>query len=350
MRSVDTIIVGGGIIGACILRRLTEAGHRCALIEQRRAGLGATGYSGAMVRLAHPTSAEIAAAGVGLRAYSQIEAETDGELALRKCGHLYFGSLERLETILPFVQAISPQACILSPQQIAKRFDGMDVTVEAAIFEPEAGFADPIAFTRHQVLQALRNGAMLCEATEMHHLIVDNGTITGVTTSAGDITASQVVLASGAQTPEILETQGLRGPELWSQRIQVGQFSFARDTANWPGFVDEDRALNGLPGPGPSQYRFGLPTYQKADSATETTACPNHLARTRSTVGDCLPEAKTAQSDGALCHPDCYGHEPIGTIGPAIGGPEGLFMATGFSGGGFKMAPYAADRIHQFLC
>lgn len=350
MRRADTLIVGGGIIGACILRRLTEAGHQCVLVEQRRAGLGATGYSGAMVRLAHPVPKAVAAAGAGLRAYSQIESETGGRLALQRCGHLYFGAPAQLQDILTSVQAVSPTARLMTAQQIAERFGGMHVLAEAAIFEPEAGYADPVAFTRYQVAQAVQGGAILCEATTMQHLLVSGGRITGAATSGGEISAAQVVLASGAHTPAILAAYGLTDPELWAQHIQVGQFQLGRGTGGWPGFVDDGQSLNGLPGPGPRQYFLGLPTGQHADPVACRPACPDHAARTLEAASRRLPFAEHAQPAGALCHPDCYGHDPIGAIGPVAGGPEGLYLATGFSGGGFKMAPYAADCIHQHLC
>lgn len=350
MADYDVLIIGAGIIGSAVFDRLSADGMRCLLLDRQRVGLGATGYSGAMVRLAHADPHAVAAAGAGLQRHTAFEAESAGRVRLSRCGHLYFAPEAELRLILPHVQAHSAAAQILDRDEIARRFPDMDVTADHAIFEPQAGYADPIAFARHHVGRGLNAGGHLAEATRLTHLLIGEGRVQGAVTSAGRVTAARVVLALGAQTPSVLAAHDLPDAGLWAQKIQVAQFAMSVGTEAWPGLIDDQLGLNGLPGPGRGLYYLGLPTGLRTwPDADACSADPAHSDKIRVTAAHLLPQVATATVQGAMCHPDCYSPHLIGHIGPLDGGPDGLCLATGFSGGGFKMAPYAADRVAETL-
>lgn len=346
----DVLVVGGGIIGASIVRGLAEAGLSVLLIDALRPGLGATAYSGAMVRLTHPSSAEIAAAGEGLAAFRAFAAESSGRLALTQCGHLYLGAAAALGPLLPQVQAISAEARIMTADEIAEAWPGLDTTAEAALFEPGAGYADPVALTRHQIARAAAADARIAEATRLEHFWLSDGRIRGAMTSLGRIEAQAVVLSAGPFSAALLERDGLATPSLWSQKIQVSRFAIGSQVAAWPGFVDDSRGLNGVPGGDSRTYHLGLTTGLRTPPGdTSHIATPDHAARTIEVVRNLIPDVASAEFMGAMCHTDCYGTAPIGAIGPQPDLPDGLLLATGFSGGGFKMAPHAARRIVEYL-
>ncbi len=350
MAKYDVLIIGAGIIGSAVFDRLSADGMRCLLLDRHRVGLGATGYSGAMVRLAHADLNSVVAAGAGMQRYTAFEAESAGRARLSRCGHLYFAPEVELRLILPHVQAYSAAAQILDRDEINRRFLDMDVTADSAIFEPQAGFADPIAFARHHVGRGLDGGGHLAEATRLTHLLIGDGRVQGAATSAGRVTAAWVVLALGAQTPSVLASHGLPAAGLWAQKIQVAKFVMSVGTVAWPGLIDDQLGLNGLPGPGPGLYYLGLPTGLRSwPDAGACSADPAHSDKIRVTAAHRLPQVANATAQGAMCHSDCYSPRPIGDIGPLVGGPDGLCLATGFSGGGFKMAPYAADRVAEML-
>lgn len=346
----DVLVVGGGIIGASILRGLAGAGLRATLIDASRSGLGATAYSGAMVRVTHPSSKEIAAAGEGFAAFGKSFEESSGRLALTRCGHLYFGTVAALELLLPQVRAISAEARIVMADEIAKLWPGLNATSEAALFEPDAGYADPVAFTRHQIALATAADAQIAEATRLEHLWLSDGRVRGAMTSLGRIEAKAVVLATGPFSAALLERHGLTTAGLWSQKIQVSRLSVGAQAAGWPGFIDDSRGLNGVPGSDSRTYHIGLPTgLSLPPEDANHVATQDHAARTIQVARKLIPNVADAQVSGALCHTDCYSEAPIGLIGQHPDLPEGLLLATGFSGGGFKMAPYAARRIVESL-
>src|SRR5262249_21977512 len=51
------------------------------------------------------------------------------------------------------------------------------------------------------------------------------------------------------------------------------------------------------------------------------------------------------QPRGGLCHADSYSPDGLGRVGEPAGGPKGVFLACGFNGGAFKMAPWVAQEI-----
>jgi glycine/D-amino acid oxidase-like deaminating enzyme len=347
----DVLVVGGGIIGASILRRLAEAGLRAMLIEGRRMGAGATGYSGAMVRVTHPTIDEVTAAGEGLAAYRLFPEESAGRVGLRESGHLYFGAANILESMLSEVSALSPSAQILTCDEISSRWPGLEVTAEAAIYEPHAGYANAIAFVRHQINMAVNAGAQVAEATLLTRIFCGDGQIKGAQTSLGRIETRAVVLATGPETSGLLKGLGILLDEIWSQKIQVSRFEIDDEVDSWPGFVADAQSLNGVPSPWRGTYHIGLPTGFHVTPGDERSheATPEHATETRNAARALIPRAAKARFSGAMCHTDCYSTAPIGVIGPRSGLPDGLLLATGFSGGGFKMAPYTARCIYEFL-
>lgn len=347
----DVLIVGGGIIGASILRRLAEAGFRAMLIEGRRPGLGTTGYSGAMVRVAHPTAEEAAAAGEGLAAYRAFRDESSGRVELRESGHLYFGSAPVMESTLTTVAALSPDAQILTRDEISARWPGLEVTAGSAIYEPHAGYANPMTFVRHQIDMAVNAGAQVAESALLYLLLPGDGQMQGAQTSLGRIETKVVVLATGPQTPQLLERHGLTVAELWSQKIQVSCFHVGEEADSWPGFFDDTHSLNGVPSAWRGTYHIGLPTglHMMPGDYGSHEATTIHATATRNAAQALIPSAEKARFCGAMCHTDCYSTTPVGIIGPGRGLPDGLLLATGFSGGGFKMAPHAARRIYEFL-
>lgn len=347
----DVLVVGGGIIGASVLRRLSEAGHRTMLIERQRPSMGATGYSGAMIRLAHTNYLNIAAASEGFAAYQKFPIESGGRVSLCESGHLYFGDTVTLAPILSEVKNHSIGAEILTQDEISMRWPGLNTTADAALYEPRAGYADPVPFVRHQINMAEKAGAKMAEATVLHRIIEVDGRIQGAHTSLGRIKAKTIVLATGPQTPQLLKQHGFVIDNIWSQKIQVSHFDIGTKSNNWPGFIDDSRKLNGIFDIERGKYHIGLPTFLQMEPSNieSKEGTTKHATATLKAAMALIPCVETAKFYGALCHTDCYSINSIGAIGSYHELPDGLLLATGFSGGGFKMAPYAARCIHEIL-
>src|SRR5581483_687638 len=93
----QTVVLGGGIIGAAVLFFLARAGNKCALVERGRAGQGCTSHSGAVVRAFHLTSALSDAALLGLNHYTRFRSHVGVDCTFTQTGFLYFPRPDQIE-------------------------------------------------------------------------------------------------------------------------------------------------------------------------------------------------------------------------------------------------------------
>src|SRR5688572_6279824 len=95
MRSADVVVIGGGCIGASTAFHLTTLGVReVHLVERRHLAAGATGKSGALVRMHYTNEAESRLAFESLKVFQDFDAIVGG-----RCGFEPVG----------FVQLVGPE-------------------------------------------------------------------------------------------------------------------------------------------------------------------------------------------------------------------------------------------------
>ena len=254
--------------------------------------------------------------------------------------------------MLPTVREASAAAEILDPGQIAARFP------PAWRSRPRPPSSNqrrarrirwPLRGIRFH--QALRHRGALAEAVACRRILAEDGRVRGVDTGIGAIASRRVVLATGPETPAILAEHGMPQPALWSQKVQVSLFEVGGRAHEWPGFVDDFARAERPARAGRGQLLPG-PADRPADGAdrceprSRPGARPPHPGCRRGPVR--RPSA-SARPRGALCHADCYSTAGLGVIGPPEDAPTALCLATGFSGGGFKLAPYVAEQTLRLV-
>ncbi len=81
-----------------------------------------------------------------------------------------------------------------------------------AVFAEHDGSVDPVALTMSLLRGAQGLGAELSAETDVHEVLVSNGRVTGLRTSAGTIDIDTVVLTAGTETTRLALTAGVRVP------------------------------------------------------------------------------------------------------------------------------------------
>jgi len=240
-RTADVVVIGGGANGTSTAFHLTLLGVRnVVLLERRELAAGATGKSGALVRMHYTNETESRLAHESLRVFRNF-----GEIVGGDCGFEGVG----------FVQLVGPQyAAVLhrnverqqrlgintraiTPAEVREILPGCEIAdVGAAAWEADSGFADPAA-TAFAFAEAARNrGATIETGVEVLRVLTEGGRVTGVETSAGRIATSQVVIVAGAWASTLLGPLGL-DYGLMPHRIQVSIF-------HWPaGFTQRHPAV-----------------------------------------------------------------------------------------------------------
>ncbi|KGT92982.1 hypothetical protein NG99_12260 [Erwinia typographi] len=199
----DVAVVGLGAMGAAALWRLAERGVRAIGIDRFTPphDLGATHGQTRLFRtfcLEHPALGEYARLSRNL--FQQLEQHT-GESLLSVTGGTIIGhpdslavsgtrrAAERLGVTLNLWTAAELAA--RQPQHLGLRAD------DVAVFDAEAGVANPEGFIRAALQRAGELSAKVLTQVSVR-AIEDDGNGVRIATSAGEVRADQVVLASGA--------------------------------------------------------------------------------------------------------------------------------------------------------
>jgi len=246
-RTADVVVIGGGANGTSTAFHLALLGVRnVVLLERRQLAAGATGKSGALVRMhyTNPTESRLAFESLKIfRNFAEIvggDCGFEGVGFVQLVGHAYADALQRN---VARQQALGINTRAISPAEVKAIVPGLELAdVGAAAWEADSGFADPAA-TAFAFAEAARvRGARIETGVEARGVLVEGGRVTGVETSAGRIATGAVVLAPGAWSTPLLAPLGLDYP-LSPHRIQVAIF-------RWPaGFppTEGGNAPLGLP-------------------------------------------------------------------------------------------------------
>ncbi len=243
MTSADIVIVGGGVVGASTAFHLAVLGVRnVVLLERQQLAAGASGKSGALVRMHYTNEAESRLAFESLKIFRDFAAVVGGDCGFEPVGFFqivgrgYEGALGRN---VAAQQRLGIRTEAITADELARRLPGCRVDdVGGAAWEADSGFADPNATTFAFAEAARRRGVTVLTRSEVTSVVVESGRVAGVETTTGRITAPVVVLAPGAWAGSLLAPLGLDLP-LVPYRIQVTIFRWpAGYTLRHPAIID----------------------------------------------------------------------------------------------------------------
>jgi sarcosine oxidase subunit beta len=333
---LSTIVVGGGIMGACTLYELARAGEEALLLE---AGTfadprAATARSGALVRT-HYSNAEVVRMAVRSRtAYLE-------QPYYRRCGWLFLVDEEAAEPARRN-REMQLREGALSDEVEAADFGVATEGVAYALYEPDSGFADPVAATHAYVEAARREGAEAREASPVEALEPGRG----VRVAGRLLEADNVVLAAGAWSKKLAATAGLDLPLEFPREQDVVFETGDAPSVEHAISSQVDRVYMRPAGKGRLLAGRGYPKdYELVDPERyDETVDEAFEADVRARVQSRLPGLNGLRRVGGTVGlyevtPDWH---PI--LGP-VDGYDGLFLATGGSGHCFKLGPAIGELV-----
>ena len=225
--SPDVLVIGGGIVGAASAYHLARRGADVLLLEAEQLAFGATGRNLGFIwvhtRKAGPELELVMATRRGLE---DLPEELGVDFGLRCRGGLtYFTSEAQAVVMREFVERRTADGV---PMQLLDGHEARELapilpdSVLGATFCPLDAQIDPRRYVRAFALAAQRHGATIREGTAVRTLEVDGSRITRVHTDLGPISAGQVVLATGAWSPDLGRQLGLELP-IHPMRLQIVQ-------------------------------------------------------------------------------------------------------------------------------
>ena len=359
-RGVDVAVVGGGIMGASIARELARRGAgRVVLFERGTIAAGASGKTGALLRRHYSNRPEAVLAQRGWQVYANWPEAVGGEpvhtatglVVTVDTGPAFPRNAERLRRNVAMQNALGIPSRVVTAAELRdlQPFADWD-DVEVAAYEPDSGYVDAVAATRGMALAARRAGAEVREGTAVLGIVLDGDRVAGVRTAEGVVPAGRVVVAAGPWTNRVLAGSGVTLP-LEALRVQVAILHRPLDLEP-PHFVYLDTATGVFTRPwAPGRTMVGVAGGDQHDpvdpDAYDERPDPDYGRLATEAIARRVPRMRgaaylTGQVGLYDMSPDA--HPMLGAVGP-----EGLLVAAGFSGAGFKKGPAVGEAMAGLL-
>ena len=355
-RTADAVLVGAGVMGASVAFHLARRGVRQVLVlEKTGIAAGATGKSAAFIRMHYTNEPEARMAIASFPIFQQWADAVGGDCGFTRTGFVMTVLPEDADALrrnVAMLQRLGAETEVLTPADLKAAAPALATEdLILAAYEPESGYADPVATTRAFLDRAQALGARLEVGAEVLALRVRAGRISGVETTRGPVDAPTVILLTGPWTPRLLRTAGSDLP-ITPKRAQIATFGRpAALAAGHPMVIDgavgsyfrptrDNLTLVGVglwDGKGP----VDPDTYDQANDPEFLSVARRKLARRLPAMGDA---------------PYVRGHAGIYDMSPdtraildEVPTVRGLFVAAGFSGTGFKKAPAVGACLSELI-
>lgn len=353
--SAEVVVIGGGSTGCSIACHLAEHGVKVGLYDQGAIGAGTTADSPGIVRAFYHDQTLTELARECIHLLRQWDEESGGDCAYNPCGFLTgipdnaaISSRKIVESNSTAVQPMS----MLSPVEALTVIPDMSQSeLGSVIYEPLAGYCDARATARYLASRAQRSGARVLEGVRVHRILIKRDEVEGVETTDGVVRCPVVVNAAGVWAPQLAASCNLPLPIRVTLR-GVATVLVSDDTdVSCCGYGE--RALGFYMRPhGPGSYLLGsllssdsrpaLPSDRNLP--TNPTALEHYVSYARARLSR-FHHGRTIGSRFSIFDETPDGNPMVGRDPRA----NGLWLAAGLSGHGFKFCPAFGRGIADLI-
>jgi len=386
-----TLVIGGGVMGLSIAAelaaRLDPLEAPVVLLERREFGAGSSGRSGAILRAFYSDRELIGMARDSLRAYASFATRTGRTIGFTRCGVLSIGAPGAQAALIERNVAAMRECGIeverIDAARLRELVPGIDVAPDTiAAFEPGGGFVDPQRTCQAFAALARSRGATLREGARVVRWFVEHGRAVAVEVeSAGSLQRvefQRAVVAAGPWTRALLELLGVRLP-LRAVRPEQhfvgppapsgGAAPFERESpeewldarfappreprAAHPVLLDLEHGFYTRCEPARGRTRVGALDYARDRELADPDALDERVsadfsAWARERLCSRLPAYRETPDVDAQAAWYTLTPDSQALIGPCPGA-HNVFVASGFSGHGFKLAPSIGEGVAQLV-
>lgn len=354
----EVVVVGGGTMGSMISWRLSSRGYKVVCLEAHGVAHSRSAVAGdsRLFRRSYRGTTELndvlATAEAQWKALNSASAED----VFVNCGGLYIGQTdgEYLTELEACCQRNNLAYEVLSAAQIRRRFPQHRVREdESGLYEPSAGLLRTERAVHAAFRLAKAAGTEVISKTQVMNIHESDDAVL-VSYEGGTISADAAVIAAGTGSPSLLPS-GMR--EALEQRREIltwfpvlNPTEFAPE--NFPIFVhiDGEYSAYGAPALDGSVLKSTLD-----NRARPVTEYPDH--RYTLTPGEIVESEATAarffngidsEVSRQECLADLYTADRQAIVG-SLPARQRTFVATGFSGAGFKMSAGVGEMLAQTI-
>jgi sarcosine oxidase subunit beta len=359
MERFDAIVIGGGVIGTSIACHLARFGAtRVLLVERGELGGGTSAQSSCIVRTHYSVPENVALAKASLAIFAEFRhylGDDDADCGLNRCGLMLIAPPgERagaLGQTLALQRRLGIAAREIAADEARRIHPLLDFSDDPVIgWEPGAGYADAYMTLSAFARAARRAGATLREGVTVTGLVRQGTRVTGVETTQGRISAGVVVSAQNIWSRELEAWTGMATPVAPTRHAVMTLESSTPYARALPVVMDwvpsggvYFRGYGGrqvLAGDTGDGEPMSEPDTRQADVPLD------HVAA----VGAELARRMPSFADAGLARSWTGVYDVTPDWNPVLGplpGIDGLLVAFGFSGHGFKLSPVVGRIVAQ---
>jgi 4-methylaminobutanoate oxidase (formaldehyde-forming) len=214
----QVVIIGGGVIGCSVAYHLTKIGWKdVILLEKTQLTAGTTWHAAGLIVSGFSTETDIHIAKYTRDLYERLGEETGQETGFRADGYMQIASNpERLDSLrrrADYCRKYGVTTEEISPQEVKEMWPLFHTDdIIAGFFTAEDGRTNPVDTTVALAKGARMGGATILEETPVIGIKTDQGRVTGVITSKGEIKAEYVVNCAGMWARELGKMAGVDIP------------------------------------------------------------------------------------------------------------------------------------------
>lgn len=351
---MTAVVIGGGLIGLSIAHSLTQRGLPDVLVlERHQLASGGTGRSSGIVR-AHYGVPSIAA--MAWRSLPVIEQLGDA-VGFRQVGYTVLVGEENVDALTANTamhQSLGVEVELIDTDTLQKLWPMLETSdVALASYEPRGGFADATQLALHFGQAARASGAKVRQNTPVARVLTSGDKVTGVALENGDtIYADLVIVANGWWSAKLLADMGISFP-IEAYRSELLIVDAGTPLPDLP-VISDLISLQYCRVEGSGQFLVGNSDhadFQKKfvdpDNYSNVAAEASVLA-----YGEKVMHRFPGFPEPAVTHTYAGVYDVPPDWNPVIapiGGLDGLILAAGFAGHGFKISPAVGELVADLV-
>ncbi len=348
--SYDAIVIGAGVIGASVAHNLSQRGLKVLILERQSSGAGATGASSGLVRMHYDIEVDAALAWQSFHFFRNWQERVGGECRFHRTGFLQIVAPDKNEQLRGNVEMqkrlgiLTEVITAAEVRKLAPMFKTDDF--ELAAYEPESGYADPVLTTNSFLASAKAHGAVLMQDCEVTGIRVSGGKVQGVESSRGSFDAPILVNCAGTFADRIGKMAGVQIP-LTTWTHDVAFVKRPPKIGMHPTVIDDTLSMYFRPEG--ELTLIGLEDDNRMGEAPESDVRVHQEFVMRAIDRICA--RMDGMEEGAL-HSTHAGRDGLTPDQRAImdnAGPDGFYIACGFSGTGFKLSPAVGVCMSELI-
>jgi glycine/D-amino acid oxidase-like deaminating enzyme len=350
--SADVIVIGAGVAGASTAFHLSRLGAGDVLVVDRAtAGSGMSSRSSAMIRMHYTFRPEVELAVRSDRMFGSWTELTGRPAFVRRTGFARLvlpGEEHALRANVAMQRDCGARAEVLAARDFAALAPGLrtDDLTEVA-WEPDGGYGDGALVAGDLLAAARDRGVRYRPHTPVRGLLREGDRVTGIQTPDGPEHAGIVVAAAGVWSPALLASIGVDLP-IETEFHQVAVLSHAPGQGTPVACIDSTTQTYFRPEAAGTRTLVGSFTGPRGIDPDTVAPGGGDPAEGLAGLAGAASRRVPALADAGLVTgvTGVYDMTPDGR--PMLGGwpgLDGLVLAAGFSGTGFKISPAVGEAV-----